>query len=68
MDAMLRLLNLLNVEVDGDQLFSEICDLNEVLSFIKEELEPIVSGPTHSENKESDKKHNISNIWVSSFK
>jgi hypothetical protein len=28
MDAMLRLLNFLNVEVNGDQLFSEICDLN----------------------------------------
>jgi hypothetical protein len=59
MDAMLRLLNLLNVEVDGDQLFSEICDLNEVLSFIKGELEPSVSGPSNSENKESDQKHNI---------
>lgn len=34
------LLNFLNAEVDGDQLFSEICDLNEVLSFINGELEP----------------------------
>jgi hypothetical protein len=48
MDAML---NLLNVEVDGDQLFSEICDLNDVLPFIKGELETSVSGPGHSENK-----------------
>jgi hypothetical protein len=47
MDAMLRLLNLLNVEVDGNQLLSEICDL----PFIKGELEPSVSGPSHSENK-----------------
>jgi hypothetical protein len=33
------------------------------LPFIKGELEPSVSGPGHSENKESDQKH-ISNIWV----
>jgi hypothetical protein len=64
MDVMLRLLNLLNVEVDGDQLFSEICDLIEVLPFIKGELEPSVSGPSHCENKESYQKHTISNIWV----
>jgi hypothetical protein len=56
------------VEVDGDQLFSEICDSNEVLPFIKGELEPSVSGPSQSENKESDQKHNISNIWVNFFK
>jgi hypothetical protein len=68
MGAMLRLLNLLNLEVDGDQLFSEICDLNDVLSFIKGEPELSVSGPSHSENKESDQKHNIYNIWVNFFK
>jgi hypothetical protein len=43
MDAMLRLLNLLNVKVDGDQLFLEICDLNVSLLFINGELVPSVS-------------------------
>jgi hypothetical protein len=43
MDAMLGLLNFFNVEVDGVQLFSEICDLDEVSLFIKEEPELSVS-------------------------
>jgi hypothetical protein len=64
MDAMLRLLNLLNVEVDGDQLFLEICDLDVALHFINEELVPSVSVQSHSENKESNQKHNIFNMWV----
>jgi hypothetical protein len=38
MDAMLRLLNLLTVEVDGDLLCSEICDLNGVLPFLKRRI------------------------------
>jgi hypothetical protein len=62
------LLNLLNAEVNGDQLLSEIYNLDEVLSFINGELEPNVSGPSHSEKKESDQKHNISNISVNFFK
>jgi hypothetical protein len=60
----LNRLNLLKVEVDDDQLFLELCDLNEVSPFIKEELEPSVSGPSHSENNKSDKMHHISNIRV----
>jgi hypothetical protein len=44
--------------------FSEICDLNEILSYINGELEPNVSGPGHSENKDSDQEHNIYNISV----
>jgi hypothetical protein len=63
MDAMLRLLNLLHLEVDGDQLFLEIFDLKVVLLFIKE-LEPSVSVQNHSENKESNQKHNTLNMWV----
>lgn len=60
---MLNLLNL-NVEVDSDQLFSEICDLNKVWSFINGEHEPSVSGPRHSEKKESDQDHSIYNNTV----
>jgi hypothetical protein len=54
---MLRFLNLLNVEMDVNQLFSEICDWNEVLPFIKGELAPSVSGPSHSQRKESDQRY-----------
>jgi hypothetical protein len=35
----------------------------EFCPFLKGEFEPSVSGPSHSEKKESDQKH-ISNIWV----
>lgn len=62
MNITFMLLNLCKVEVDGDYLFTEISYLNEVSPFIKEELEPSVSGPSHSENKESVQKHNISHI------
>jgi hypothetical protein len=63
MDAIFRLLNLLNVEVDGNQLFLEIYDLNVVLLILNGELVPSVSVQSHSENK-SNQKHNIFNMWV----
>lgn len=40
-DSMLRLLNLLNVDVNGNHYFWEICDLNEILPLLKEKLDQV---------------------------
>jgi hypothetical protein len=48
MDSMFRLLYLLRVKWLATILILEICYLNEILPFIKGELEPSASGTGHS--------------------
>ncbi|XP_073206492.1 uncharacterized protein [Lepidochelys kempii] len=64
LDELCALTTSLGIQVDGDELFTEMCTLNDVLPTLKN----LTNSAESTLRRQSQEPHNVSEVWVEFFK